>query len=1483
MVANLTLIIAKQLDPPPLAHIQLLLVKNMLKALGVRVDNTLCAIQPLDENGYTDCQCGNPTFLEALIGQSLAWVTYLLSDVEMVNNLKLDLSYSGLDEFKEPKFKAYGSEVKQVSKDTSSFVESSLNVDKETVFPVDKKVEFAKPENHKQPVKKSVRYAEMYRSQTHMGNQRNWNRQKSNQLEKDFVMYNKACFNCGSFDHVQINYNHHQRKRIVSRNNYNRMDYDYYAKTTYLSVHRNITPRAVLLKTGLTPLNTVRPVNTAHPKPAVHSAKSMSTRFISLATAKAKTVNGERQFQALIDKKKVVITDTSIRSDLHLKDARGTDCLLTATIFEELAEGEREGKDFSGRITPLFATMMVQPNQEEGVDSGIPTDSQQTPITTQPSSSRSQKKQSRRKQRKDTAVTQEETQQDDSVPTPSNDPPLSEEGPEVGKEKRNQELQLKRLRKLVCLKIETSKDKDSLGDHEDASKQERSIEDIDKDADVSLVNDTQGRLDDAKMFDTNELHGDEVVVDMLVGEKQEQSAKERERRFATPLKLFKTKHGDTMPEDEHERVLFRREHQLGEDCWDLQRTSKILKFLQAQIMISNGMYCNRLYSLVHKRGSRGGRGGGQTRGRSGDQGDGRIDGQGGQLRDLLPTIIAQVGNQGRGQGNSRNQNDDAINDNIRGDVRNVIENNDRRGCTYMEFLACNPKEYNGKGCAIVYTRWIEKIESVRDMSGCRDSQKVKYTAGLFVGKALTWWNSQIHTQGREAAIGMSWEDFKTLTREGFCPSNEMQKLETELWNHAIVGAGQATYTDRFHELARLVPHLVTPEAGTLTNEDLRNGSIKKNPEKRGNEGKPTKDRNGRANNKRTRTRNAFATTINPVRRENTGVGRGNQRNQARRRAFMLGAEEARQDLNIMTGTFTLNDHFATTLFDSGANYSFVSTTFIPLLDIEPSELGFSYEIEIASGQLVEIDKIIKGFKLEIEGYVFDINLIPFRSGSFDVLRVSRKKPEEKMRKLMSTKAKEKKHEEIVVVRDFPELVPGAMPVAKSPYRLVPFELEELSGQLKELQVKGFIRPSSSPWGAPDKLCNAPVLALPDGPKHFVVYCDASSLGLGCVLMQRGKVIAYASRQLKIHEKNYTTHDLELGAVVFAPKSWRHYLIELFSDYDCEIRYHPGKANVVADALTAQKEAFDEFTGLQKDLDEMIELRNDGALYYLDRIWVSLKGDVRTLIMDEAHKSKYFVHPGADKMYYDLRDRTSSRHDTIWVIVDRLTKSAHFLPMREDFKMDRLARLYLNEIVARHGVPISIISDHDSRFTSRACVLDFGGSWDVHLPLVEFSYNNSYHSSVRCAPFEALYGRKCRSSIMWVEVGEGQLIGPELVQETTEKISQIKDRLKVARDRQKSYADKRRKPLEFSVGGYVLLKVSPWKGLARFRKKGKLALRFVRPFEIIERKCLADPTLQVPLDEIRVDDKLNFMEEHVEILEREVKKLKRSRISIVKVR
>ncbi|KAD1131209.1 hypothetical protein E3N88_43249 [Mikania micrantha] len=362
-------------------------------------------------------------------------------------------------------------------------------------------------------------------------------------------------------------------------------------------------------------------------------------------------------------------------------------------------------------------------------------------------------------------------------------------------------------------------------------------------------------------------------------------------------------------------------------------------------------------------------------------------------------------------------------------------------------------------------------------------------------------------------------------------------------------------------------------------------------------------------------------------------------------------------------------------------------------------------------------------------------------------------------------------------------------------------------------------------------------------------------------------------------------------------------------------------------------------------------------------------------MDESHKSRYSTHPGSDKMYHDLKTsywwpnmkaeiatyehismdfitklpKTASGCDTIWVIVDRLTKSAHCLPIKETDKLDKLSRIYLKEAVTRHGVPISIISDRDSRFTShfwkslhkalgtrldmstayhpqtdgqsertiqtledmlRACVIDFGNSWETHLPLVEFSYNNSYHTSIQAEPFEALYGRKCRSLICWAEVGDSQLTGPELVHETTEKIVQIRKRMAAARDRQKSYADKRRKPLEFQVGGRVLLKVSPWKGVTRFGKRGKLNPRYIGPFEITKRigpaayelmlpnelssihnvfhisnlkKCLSDETLVVPLEEIQIDEQLNFVEEPVEIMDQETKKLKLSKIPIVKVR
>ncbi|GJU77008.1 reverse transcriptase domain-containing protein [Tanacetum coccineum] len=432
-------------------------------------------------------------------------------------------------------------------------------------------------------------------------------------------------------------------------------------------------------------------------------------------------------------------------------------------------------------------------------------------------------------------------------------------------------------------------------------------------------------------------------------------------------------------------------------------------------------------------GGRTGREGDSTRGRSGNQGNGRIDGQCRQ--------VSGQGSQGSDQGNGRNQNGDAINDNIRGDVRNFIKKNDHRGYTYKELLACNPKQYDGKGGAIVYTHWIEKMELVQDTSGCRDNQKVKYTAGSLVGKALTWWNAEIHTRGREADVGsMNWL--------GMVAETELMTIQKAL-----------------------------QIAGILTDEAIRNGSIKNNPKKKGNGVEPSKDRNGRDDNKRTRTGYAFPTTTNPIRRDHTGhlakdfrvvprnVNPVNARNPT---ATHIACYECGDTDHFKATCPRLNQ--APRLGGNSPNQALAIDGGQGRMNngIKPNDLGFSYEIEIDSGHLVEIDKVIKGYNLEIEGHVFDINLISFGSGSFDVIiRMDWGKTERENETSVSAKAKEQKQEELIVVRDFLEvflvdlsgflpireiefhvkLIPRAIPVpvTKSPYRLAPSKMEELSG------------------------------------------------------------------------------------------------------------------------------------------------------------------------------------------------------------------------------------------------------------------------------------------------------------------------------------------------------------------------------------------------------------------------------------------------------
>nr|GEU35467.1 hypothetical protein [Tanacetum cinerariifolium] len=804
--------------------------------------------------------------------------------------------------------------------------------------------------------------------------------------------------------------------------------------------------------------------------------------------------------------------------------------------------------------------------------------------------------------------------------------------------------------------------------------------------------------------------------------------------------------------------------------------------------------------------------------------------------------------------------------------------------------------------------------------------------------------------------------------------NEIQKMESELWNLTMKNNDLAAYTSRFQELTMMCTKMVTEEedrvekfigglpdniqgnviavepirlqdavqiANNLMDQKLKGYAVKnaenkirlkvkqrdnrrqQPPFKRPNAGGQNVARAYTTGNNERKSYNGSLPLYNKCKlhhewlrtvrygkcnklkdqNHENKAGNKNGVGEARGKAYVLGGGDANPDLNVVKGTFLLNNCSAFVLFDSGADRSFMSTTVSTLFDITPNTLDVSYVVELANGRISETNTVLRGCTLGLLGYSFNIDQMPVELGSFNVIidmdwlanhhamivcdekivripygdevlivQGDRGENGEKSKlsiisctktqryikrgcliflaqvtkKETKDKSEGKRLEDVPTVRDFPkvfpedlhrlpptrqvefqiDLVPGAAPVKEDvpkttfrtryghyEFQVMPFGLtntptifmdlmnwvckpyldkivivfiddiliyskskEEHTKHLKlilellkkeELYAKflkcdfwlsKIAKPMTKltqknvkfDWSKKaeaafqllkQKLCSASILALPKGSENFVAYCDASRKGLGAILMQREKVIAYASCQLKSYKKNYTTHDLELGAIVFAPKMWRHYLydtkcivftdhkslqhildqkelntrqhrwLELLNDYDCEIHYHPGKANVT----NGQSER------------------------------------------------------------------------TIQTLED----------------------------------------------TMRACVMDFGKGWDRHLPLMEFFYNNSFHSSIKVSPFEALYSQKCRLPICWVEVGDAQLNGIEIIHETTEKIIQIKKHIQAVRDRQNSYADRGYEPLA------------------------------------------------IPLDEIQIDDKLNFIKEPVEIMDREFKRLKQSCISIVK--
>ncbi|GJV21929.1 reverse transcriptase domain-containing protein [Tanacetum coccineum] len=821
-----------------------------------------------------------------------------------------------------------------------------------------------------------------------------------------------------------------------------------------------------------------------------------------------------------------------------------------------------------------------------------------------------------------------------------------------------------------------------------------------------------------------------------------------------------------------------------------------------------------------------------------------------------------------------------------------------RKCSYKEFISCQPFNFKGLKGAVGLIRWFERTESIFSRSNYTEGCKVKFATGTLTEEALSCIEENVTAskpQTLEEAIDIAqrlmdqvtkdtlvqvssdhkrkFDDKRTFNNNNYRNTNTNNRYNNhqpqQNIRHETFRAYAATptenngYTGNHPLCKKCTPHHIGPcivKCNTCNKVD----HLTKNYKNKG---------------------PATGSNLLPVTVTCHACGeKGHYANQCRKttnnnaqgRAYMLRDRNAHQDPNVVTGMFLLNQHLARVLFDSRADKSFVSISLASMLNIPPITIDTFYNIEMADENLVSTNTVIQGCTLTLLNQPFKIDLVPIKLGSFDVVIG--------MDWLSKYHARIICDEKVVhiPINDETLIIRGAAPVARAPYRLAPSEMQELSNQLQKLADRGFIRPSTSPWGAPilfvkkkdrsfrmcidyrelnklttknryplsriddlfdqlqgssvyskidlrlgyhqlrvrnedipktafktrfikdfskiakslteltqknkkyiwgedqelafqllkQKLCKALILALPEGNDDFVVYCDASHQGLGAVLMQREK------------------HILDHKELNMRQRHW----LELLADYNCEIRYHPGKANVVADALSrkerikplrvrslvmtihpklplqileAQNEAHKEENIKAENLrgmDKAFELRPDGSRCIKNQSWLPLFGNLRDLIMHESHKSKYSIHPVSNKMYQDLKK-------LYW------WPNMKAIIAEETDSMETITRLYIKEIVSRHGVPISIISDRDSHFTSKFWqsmqnALDFGKRWERYLPLVEVSYNNSYHASIKAAPFEALYGRKCRSPVYWAEVGDVQLTGLDIIHETTKKIVQI---------------------------------------------------------------------------------------------------------------
>nr|GEW07492.1 putative reverse transcriptase domain-containing protein [Tanacetum cinerariifolium] len=828
-----------------------------------------------------------------------------------------------------------------------------------------------------------------------------------------------------------------------------------------------------------------------------------------------------------------------------------------------------------------------------------------------------------------------------------------------------------------------------------------------------------------------------------------------------------------------------------------------------------------------------------------------------------------------------------------------------RPCYYANFIKCHPLNIKGTECVFGLTHWIEKMESVFNINGCAAENQVKFATCTLLDATLTWWNSQIRTLGPDAYT-MTWSVLKKKMTDKHCPLGEVKKLEIELWNLKVRDNNIPTYINRFQELALICTKFVSNEtekvdkyisvlldniygnvkslkpktldetiklANNLMDQKLRTYAERKSDSKRKaddisrNNQQPFKSTsntnatNNRGGNGPNLKGNGcfeygdpghFKRDCPKLKNKNGGNGNAQGWVYAVGNVKKNGNTAGNPDSNVVTGTFLLNNRYASILFDIGADISFVSTAFSSLIDIIPTPLDNHYDVELADEKIVGINTIIRGFQEYMAKgcHVF-------------LAQISATKEDDK--------SKWKQVKDIPIVQDFPEVFPEDFPDLRSGYHQLRVREQDISKTAFRTQY-GHYEFQVMPF----RLTNAPAVFMDLMNRVCKPYLD--------------KFVIVFIDDILIYSKNEKEHEEHLKEILGLLKKKKLYA--KFSK--CEfwilkvqflghvidsrgIHVDPAKIESIKDwASPKTPTEIRQFLGKRR----LCGLLRCITQRLGSRANAEGEGDCLCLPTVESK-----VNVMADAL--SRKERYVSLRVQALVVTISLNLPKQILAAQiEALKPENLKKEDVGGMI-RTDIPKERL---EPRADGTLCLNDKSSKKMYQDVKKLYWWPNmkadiaTYHASIKAKPYEALYGRKCRSPVCWAEVGESQLTSPELIQETTKMIVLIKQRMQASQDRQKNYADRNKR------GKLNPRYVGPFKVLA---KVGKVAYKLELPQELSRvhhtfhvsnlKKCYSDEPLVMPLEGVHVDDTLQFVEEPVEIIEQEIKRLKQSRIPLVKVR